>query len=139
MFIVDDPMLALISRFSEEIDHLDDINKRFLQQQIQTVKQYVEQYPDDQQENKALEWIENHARHYRQEWQKRIISERVENKKCPDCPLVGADGSICEIHDQWVRLLERYVKKEITSHKYVEDTLKLMDEHKARLKVASLH
>jgi len=139
MFIVDDPMLALIARFSEDIDNQGDINKRLLHQQIQTIKQYVEQYPDDQQEKKALEWIEKNARHYRQEWQKRIISERVENKMCPDCPLVGDSGSTCKIHDRWVSLLKRYVEKKITSREYVENTLKLMNEHKTRLKVAFLH
>ncbi len=139
MFIVDDPMLALIARFRVDIDNFDVSYKQFLNQQIQTMKQYVEQYPENQQQKKALEWIEKHARNYRQEWQKRILSERVERQKCPDCPLVGDTRSTtCEIHDQWFRLLQRYVEKKITSRKYVEDSLKLMDDQKARLKVTTL-
>ncbi len=140
MFIVDDPMLALIARFIVDVDNLDGGHEEFLQRQVQTMQRYVEKYPPAQQQMKAMQWIQNHARNYRRDWQKRIISEQVAEKKCPDCPLVVDDpSSPCEIHDLWVDLLKAYMEDNITSTDYVEDTLKLLDDNKARLKVASIH
>ncbi len=140
MFIVDDPMLALIARFIVDVDNLDGFNEEFLARQVETMQRHVEKYPEDQQEMKAMEWIKDHARNYRREWQKRLISEQVAGKKCPDCPLVGDDPlSHCEIHDLWVNLLKAYTEDNITSTDYVEDTLKLLNDNKARLKIASIH
>ena len=111
-------------------------NEEFLQQQVQSIKAYVSDYPAEQRNQKALDWIEVYAKQYRADWQKSVISKRLTHKRCPDCPLTG-HGSVshCEIHQQWVDLLESYMKEDIDSGKYVEDTLKLLSQYKDRLKV----
>ena len=49
---------------------------------------------------------------------------------------LGHDLSRCEIHDSWVGLLKRYVNGQITSRRYVEDTLVLLKDNKTRLRMA---
>ncbi len=139
MYIVDDPLLALIAHFVTDVDKLNVADEDFLRYQVGVVKQYLEKYPADQQATKAREWICEHSKQYRQDWQRRMICERAPDKRCPDCPIVeNGDSSQCEIHEQWVDLLKKYLDEEITSKKYVEDTLNLLNEHKSRLKVSAL-
>jgi hypothetical protein len=45
MYIVDDPMLALITRFMGDTQHLNVSDAEFLLRQITAVEQYVEQFP----------------------------------------------------------------------------------------------
>jgi len=137
MFIVDDPMLALISSFVVETKCLDARDEEFLQQQIASMRKHVEQYPPRKQKKMALKWIETHALEYRREWQKKIVSEQVKNTMCLDCPLIeNTTLSHCQIHDRWMSLLKRYLADEISSSEYVEKKLGLLEEHKERLKVA---
>ncbi|MCP4041730.1 MAG: hypothetical protein GY731_07195 [Gammaproteobacteria bacterium] len=137
MSIVDDPMLALISSFVVETKRLDARDEEFLQQQIASMRRHVEQYPPRKQKKKALKWIETHALEYRREWQKKIVSEQVQDSKCPDCPLIeNTTLSNCQIHDRWMDLLKRYLADEISSSEYVEKKLSLLEEHKERLRVA---
>ncbi len=139
MFVVDDPMLALIARFVVDFDRLDVTNQEFLQKQAESIKDYVSQYPEEQKTEKALEWIEAYAKQYRADWQQSVINERITQRRCPDCPLIGhGSNSHCEIHDRWVELLKNYMDKEINSRKYVEETLELLTQHKDDLKIRKI-
>ncbi len=138
MFVVDDPMLALIARFVVDFDRLGVTNEQFLKQQVESIKDYVSKYPDEERADKALEWIEVYAKQYRTDWEQSVITERITKKRCPDCPLVHSSNSHCEIHDRWVDLLMDYMGKKINSHKYVEESMELLTQHKDNLKVSSI-
>ncbi len=64
MFIVDDPMLALIMRFVGGDRQLDISDEKFLHGQITAVQEFVSKYPSEQKNSKALEWIAKYARKY---------------------------------------------------------------------------
>jgi hypothetical protein len=135
MFIVDDPLLALIVRFVINGQELDASNEEFIKRQIQTLKAYVTQFPPEQQGSKAMEWIEQYAERYRKEWQKRAVTSRSTVTRCDDCPLkrFGTE-EFCEIHEQWRYLLQCYVTDEIASKKYIKNALRLLKKHKKHLK-----
>ena len=136
MYIVDDPALALITRFVGDTEHLNLSDAEFLLRQIATIEQYVGQFPTDQRQTRAMEWIEAHARQYRQQWQKQAAVGVLAQARCPDCPLDGGDRSTpCAVHRRWLTLLRRYAAAEISSREYVEDSLALLSAYKNRLKV----
>lgn len=138
MFIVDDPMLALIMRFVSKGESLNVSDQDFLQRQIKAVKEYVAGFPEEERAKRAMEWIETFAEKYRKEWQRNIATQQFSDKRCPDCPLIANDSaSHCEIHEHWLILLESYATNEITSSKYVEDALRLLEEHKAHLQITA--
>ena len=66
MFIVDDPMLALITRFGCSEGQLQLPEGEFMLDQIATIQRYVAQFPAEQWNTRAIEWIEEHAKRYRQ-------------------------------------------------------------------------
>lgn len=137
MYIVDDPMLALIARFVGSYSGLDVSDEAFMQLQVEAIREYVERFPGEERGMRAREWIEGHARQYRQHWQRRIVSERSCEYQCPDCPLLGeSDASHCAVHGRWLQLLNHYIDGEISSRQYVEDALALLEAHKASLRVA---
>ena len=109
MFVVDDPMLALIVRFvagNREIGVSDD---EFLRRQLQAVRDYIGQFPEQEREFRALEWIEKNAERYRRNWQRDVIAEKLTDSRCPDCPLErDEESSHCEIHDEWLDILNSY-------------------------------
>jgi hypothetical protein len=134
MFIVDDPMLALIARFVMDADHLEVSNDRFLREQVQAIEEYVGQFPEDQRQSRALEWIAEHAKHYRIAWQRRVVVDGLTQRRCSDCPLVRDEaGSRCKIHAEWSRLLQDYLDEKVTSRGYVEDALRLLKDNKSML------
>ena len=136
MYIVDDPALALITRFVGDTEHLNLSDAEFLLRQIATIEQYVEQFPTDQRQPRAMEWIEAHARQYRQQWQKQAAVGVLAHARCPDCPLDrGGRSTPCAVHTRWLTLLRRYAAAEISSREYVEDSLALLSAYKNRLKV----
>lgn len=138
MFIVDDPMLALIMRFVSNGDSLNVSDQDFLQRQVKAIGEYVTQFPEEEKAKRAMEWIETFAEHYRKEWQRNVATQQFSEKRCPDCPLIAnAHDSHCEIHEQWLKLLESYASNEITSSRYVEDALRLLEEHKAHLQITA--
>lgn len=138
MFIVDDPMLALIMRFVFEDKNLDIPHGEFLHRQIAEIEEYVGQHPKEEETMRAMEWIEGYAKKYRGDWQKNVAAREFSKERCPDCPLIADDSSShCEIHDQWLDLLHSYADNDITSGKYVENALRLLEEHKASLAVCS--
>ena len=137
MSVVDDPMLALILRFVLNHEQLNASDETFIQRQIESLKCHVAQFPEDLQETKAMEWIEQHAENYRRAWQRTVISKTALSKRCVDCPLVQVgDSQSCAVHDDWLALLNRYLSKELTSEEYVEDALTLLQEHKSELVIS---
>ena len=136
MYIVDDPLLALISRFMCQNQHLEVSDAEFLLRQISAIEEYVGPFPDSERKQRAMEWIGAHAREYRRQWQKNAVAQILVKARCPDCPLLGERRSPqCEIHAFWLSLLQHYIADDISSQEYVESTLKLLTQYKDRLKV----
>ena len=140
MCILDDPMLALIARFVvEDIDNLSVSDEIYLQHQVAEIRSYIENSPGEQQQQLALAWIKEHAKQYRQEWQRKTFSKVAPNKRCTDCPLAqDGSNSSCFIHGRWVVLLKEYIADEISSDIYVEETLNLLNQNKTNLKISAI-
>ncbi len=138
MYIIDDPILVLITRFMGDTQHLNVSDAEFLLRQITAIEHYVDKFPPDERNTHAMEWITAHAQQYRRQWQKNVIVQALIKARCPDCPLAGGHRlSHCEIHDLWLKLLQQYIVDEISSQEYVENTLKLLGQYKNRLRVNS--
>lgn len=136
MYIVDDPLLALITRFMGDSQNVTVSDTEFLIRQINAIEDYIGQFPDSERDERAIEWIAAHAREYRRQWQKKTIAQTLVKVRCPDCPLTGTHQSLhCEIHTFWLSLLQNYIADDISSQEYVESTLKLLGRYKDRLKV----
>ncbi|MCW8905496.1 MULTISPECIES: hypothetical protein [Sedimenticola] len=140
MFVVDDPVLALIVRFVARARDLDVTDGEFLQRQVESMKCYLERYPEQEHGDKAIEWIAEYAAQYRDQWQKQVVTQQATQTRCMDCPMntLGED-SYCQIHYQWLRLLKRYTRDEMSSSEYVKAALKMLREHKQELKVRKEH
>jgi hypothetical protein len=138
-FVVDDPMLALITRFACGEGQLHLSEGEFLLDQVAAIQRYIAQFPAEQRNRRALEWIGEHAKRYRQSWQRKAVYERATQTRCLDCPL-SEEGltAHCAIHQRWLDLLNRYTAGEVSSRRYVEDTLRLLTDYKTRLKVSAL-
>jgi len=136
MYIVDDPMLALITRFrGEDAQNLEISDEEFLLRQIAIVKNHVRQFPDSERSARAMEWIATHARQYRRQWQRHAVAKTLLKARCPDCPLAGEQRSSCEIHAFWLKLLQQYIADDLSAQEYVENALKLLGRYKNRLKI----
>jgi hypothetical protein len=135
MLIVDDELLALIMRFVAWDKKGDASDQEFMRQQVQAMRRYLDQYPDEERGLRAMEWVQGRAADYRRSWQNREAGRRSVDVRCRDCPLRGrGTESHCEIHEQWLYLLRRYIGGEIDSKKYVKQTLKLLKDNKKQLK-----
>lgn len=138
-FAVNDPMLALLTRFAWGDGQLHLAHEEFMLDQIATIQRYVAPFPAGQQDAVAIEWIEQYAERYRQAWQRKAVYAQAEQTRCPDCPL--ADEGLtanCDIHDRWLDLLNKYIADELSSKRYIEDALHLLTDHKKHLKVSAL-
>jgi len=136
IFTIDDSMFALILRFVGFNQEISFQNDEFLKKQMKEIKEHISQFPPDEQGLRAIEWIEQYAGEYRKTWDKVIVTKKFSDHRCPDCPL--CDDSVldyCQIHNQWLELLQKYVTEDIDSHEYVLNTLKLLADHKEHLKV----
>ncbi len=133
-------MLALIARFVvEDINNLNISEEEFLQHQLTEIRSYIENAPRGQQQQLALAWIIEHAERYRQEWQRRTFSKIALYTRCADCPLIpDSTTSYCVIHSRWTALLKEYIADEISSEKYIEETLDLLTQHKTKLKISAI-
>jgi hypothetical protein len=141
MGVIDDPMLALIARFVvEDIDNLRIPDEVFLQQQVEEIKRHVGESEGVELHRLALQWIRENAEHYRREWQKKELSRIVLDKRCMDCPLLrrSTNKPFCTIHNRWVALLREYLADQISSERYVEKTLNLLNQHKKNLKITAI-
>ncbi len=136
MYTINDPMFALILRFvggNQKVVFEDD---KFIKKELKVIQTYIEQFPPEEREIRALEWIEAHAYGYRKTWEKETIGNELSGQRCQDCPLAVMDTSKhCEIHEEWLTLLQRYATDEISSKEYVENVLELIGKHKENLKV----
>jgi|GEM_PF-1137108 len=134
MLIADDPLLACIVRFVSATDGSQPDNDDFLSLQIKTLKKHLLQFPPEEQDDAAMEWVMQHAANYRRYWQQRTISRQTWALRCGDCPVADrAAAEHCEIHEQWLYLLRRYMQGEIRSRDYVEGALALLQGHKDAL------
>ena len=139
MYIVDDPTLALITRFVGDSPNQECSDAEFFRQQLSAIEAHVERFPAAEREMRALAWIEANARQYRQQWQKQAAISSLASTRCPDCPIAGGDRHTpCAIHTHWLALLRRYAAGELSSNAYVEQSLALLATHKDRLKVGHL-
>ena len=136
MFVVDDPLMALILRFVVNEDDTDSSDNDFLKRQIKTLRKYLAQFPDAEHSSRAIEWIGQHAARYRRDWEKSTVASRTTYLRCADCPLayLGA-AEQCEIHEQWTYLLHRYISGDATNREYVETALALLGEYKEQQKL----
>ena len=136
MYTINDPMFALILRFvgrDQKVAFRDD---EFIQKQLKAIQAYVGRFPPEEQESRAIEWIGAHAREYREIWEKEVVGTEFSHQRCPDCPLAaGDDPGHCQIHDEWLKLVQQYVVDEISSQRYVENALKLLAQCKENIKV----
>ena len=136
MYTIDDPMLALILRFVGHSQEIDLRNHEFIQEELKTIREYIESFPPEEQDARAIEWVEKYAREYRESRVQEIVGEMFSSLRCPDCPLTEADSpGYCRIHEQWLGLLQRYRADEINSRAYVESSLELLAQHKEDLKM----
>ncbi len=136
MYIVDDPTLALITRFVGDSSHPEISDAEFAHQQIAAIEAYIERFPPPEREQRALAWIEANAMKYRQQWQKQAAINVLAKARCADCPLSGGDEwTPCAIHAQWLTILRRYAVNELSSREYVETSLGLLTAYKDGLKV----
>ncbi|MFK5926085.1 MAG: hypothetical protein QM483_05605 [Desulfuromusa sp.] len=134
--LIDDTVFSLILRFAGFNQELSFHDDEFLKKQLQEIKTHIDKYRPEERRERALLWIEQYASRYRDSWNKEIVAKEVSNYRCPDCPLCD-DGSHeqCQIHDQWVELLQKYIAGGINSKEYIEDALTLLAEHKENLRV----
>lgn len=136
MYTINDSMFALILRFVGRNQEITFCDQAFIQKQLKAIQAHIKKFPSEEQELRAIEWIEKYARAYRKTWEKEMIDREFSDQRCPDCPLAKVDNlEHCQIHDQWLELLEQYVAGGINSRKYVENVLKLLVQHKENLKI----
>lgn len=131
MFVVDDPFLALILRFVVDTEDTGQSSEEFLQSQLAAMKKYLAAFPQEQRAARAMDWIGQHAERYRRDWERDTVASRTVYMRCADCPLASLGASEhCEIHEQWLYLLHRYLADEVTTRSHIEDTLSLLREYK---------
>lgn len=136
MYTINDPMFALILRFVGRNSKVTFHDNEFIRKELEAIQAHIEQFPPEEREWRALEWIEAHAYEYRKAWEKETIGKEFSRQRCPDCPLAVMDDSeYCEIHEEWLNLLRQYAADEISSKEYVENALKLITRHKENLKI----
>ena len=138
MLIADEPLLALILRFVVDTDDDGVAGDEFLHKQLRVLAQYLTQFPEKEHGARAIEWIGEHAAKYRRDWELNRVADRTIYLRCADCPLAGLDATEhCEIHEQWLYLLHRYLAGEVETQDYVEDCLALLrgykEQHTLRL------
>jgi hypothetical protein len=110
-----------------------------LRRQCDQIRAYVESYPPDQRQQRALEWVTRNAEDYRRKWLRQVVTDEASLSSCPDCPLERrVRGEICEIHGRWLDLMKRYINGDITSDAYVDDALELLRQHKQNLRTKGL-
>ena len=131
MFVVDDPFMALILRFVVAFDETESSNEEYLQIQLKALHKHLAPHPEAEHRARAMEWIAEHAARYRRDWERNPLASRTVYLRCKDCPLADLDAAEqCEIHEQWLYLLHRYLENERSSREYIEDALALLGRYK---------
>ena len=133
MLVLDDALMALMMRFV--VDTRDDGQggQEFLQRQLKVLRKHLAQFPEEERSVRAIEWIGEHAARYRRDWERNNLADRTVYLRCSDCPLASIDAAEqCEIHEQWLYLLHRYLAGEAMTRDYVEDCLELLRDYKTK-------
>lgn len=78
MNLPDDPTLRLLPGLEISFSETE-----FLRQQVAEIEAYVERFPWDERELRALAWIEANASQYRQQWQIRTATSRHHRQTTP--------------------------------------------------------
>ena len=73
MYTINDSMFSLILRFVGGHKRVTFHDDEFVQKQLAAIRDHIAQFPVDEQELRAIEWIEAHAREYRKAWEKDVI------------------------------------------------------------------
>ncbi len=76
MDISDDPAPWSFTGPAGSLSNPDFSETNFLHTQLAVIEAYVERFPRDEREFRALAWIEANAGAYRQHWQTRVASRR---------------------------------------------------------------
>ncbi len=136
MYTINDSMLTLILRFAGHRQAIAFSDQEFIQKQLSAIQEHLEKYPPEEQESRAIEWIAKYADQYRKTWEKESITKEVNSHRCVDCPLSdpGVFGH-CQIHEQWLALLQQYATNEINSKKYIESSLEMLTRNKEHLRI----
>ncbi|MDT8375855.1 MAG: hypothetical protein RQ867_03840 [Mariprofundaceae bacterium] len=136
MYTINDSMLTLILRFTGHKQEVAFSDQEFIREQLKAIQEYVEQFPAEEKQSRAIEWIAKRARKYRKIWEKERITKEVSSHRCLDCPLSepGVTGH-CQIHVQWLELLQQYAANEISSRQYIERSLEMLAQNKEHLKI----
>ncbi|MCW8907883.1 MAG: hypothetical protein OQL28_11590, partial [Sedimenticola sp.] len=81
-------------------------------------------------------WVARYAEEYRNQWQRRVVSQQAAQSRCVDCPMNTLAQEVhCPVHHQWQALLRRYARDELASVDYVVQALQMLRQHKEELKV----
>ncbi len=136
MYTINDSMLTLILRFAGHKQAIAFSDQEFIQKQLSAIQEYLEKYPPEEQESRAIEWIAMHADQYRKIWERESITKEVSSHRCLDCPL-SEPGVFeqCQIHGQWLELLQQYAANEINSRQYIESSLEMLAQNKEHLRI----
>jgi predicted metal-dependent hydrolase len=136
MYTINDSMLTLILRFAGHKQAIAFSDQEFIQKQLNAIQEYLEEYPPEEQESRAIEWIAMYADQYRKMWEKESLTKEVSSHRCLDCPLSEPDiFGHCQIHEQWLALLQQYAANEINSRQYIESSLKMLAQNKEHLRI----
>jgi len=136
MYTINDSMLTLVLRFAGRKQGIAFSDQEFMQKQLKAIQAYVGKYPPEERKKRSMEWITTRARQYRETWEEESITREVSSHRCPDCPLSDPGTDVhCQIHDQWMELLQQYMTKEMNSREYIESSLKLLAQNKEHLKI----
>lgn len=129
-------MFSLILRFIGRNEKITVCDDGFIQKQLSVIRDYINKFPEEEQEMRAMEWIEKYAHRYRKKWEQEVLAKELSNQRCSDCPLSEkTDLSHCQIHERWLELLGQYASNKIDSKKYVEKALELLVQYKEDLRV----
>ncbi|WP_428623063.1 hypothetical protein [Sedimenticola sp.] len=140
MFIVDDPILALIVRFAVRDREINGTDEAFLRRQVETLKQYLKRFPESEHGDKVIEWIAEYAAEYRLSWQRQVVSRQAGKTRCRDCPMnTFGEDVFCQVHYKWMELLRRYSRDEMNSIEYVKAALQMLRQHKRQLVIRKRH
>ncbi|SDZ73773.1 hypothetical protein SAMN05660420_00027 [Desulfuromusa kysingii] len=133
---IDDSCFSLFLRFAGFTQELSSHDDEFCKKQLEEIRAHIAQYQPEERGKRALQWIEQYARGYRDRWNKKIIAAEASNHRCLDCPLCDdKTQDHCAIHDQWLELLQKYIANEVNTQEYTKKTLELLTAHKEDLKV----
>ena len=69
MNISDDSILRFFRDLVRDFAQANSAESEFLQQQFSVIEAYVQRFPSEERDFRALAWIEANAGQYRQQWQ----------------------------------------------------------------------